>query len=258
MNIFEAAAKACHEGIGAAFVTIIGVTGSTPRAPGARMLVRVDGSVVGTIGGGKVEHQVLKLAKQVIATGKPMRYHTVLDADSGMGCGGDMEFYIEPLRIRTPMVLFGAGHVAQATAPLLRDLHFHVTIVDDRENLMIPERFPGCQIRLGDPLTFAQDHDTTDHTHFLLMTHLHQRDRNLLHVLTQRPHAWIGMLGSRRKIANIFRYLREQGVSEEQLAQVNTPVGLDIGAETPKEIAVSIAAQLIQVRRSVNAASTAP
>ncbi|MEL6347614.1 MAG: XdhC/CoxI family protein [Myxococcota bacterium] len=248
MNVFEAAARAIRNGSAAALATVIGGK-AAPRTTDARMLIFADGETVGTIGGGVVEHRVRELALQVIATGRPRRYHAASEAEPGMGCGGDMEVYVEPLQVRTPMTIFGAGHVAHATARLLQTLNFFVTIVDDRSALAAPERFPGCAVHVASPLAFVETVETTPASHFLLMTHLHMRDRDLLRSLVTKPHAWIGMLGSRRKISQIFHRLAEDGIAEAQMDRLHTPVGLDIGAETPDEIAVSIAASLIATRR---------
>jgi len=264
MNVFEAAARAYQEGTPAALVTVIAASGSTPRGEGARMLVYGDGATVGTIGGGMWEREVSQLAIEAISTGKALRHRTQLDNRLSMGCGGDMEVYIEPLQRRTPLVMFGAGHVAVATAPLLVGLGYDVTIVDDRDALVGPERFPGCRVVHGDPLAFAEAMAPTPATHVLLMTHLHSRDQALLHATITRPHAWIGMLGSRRKIAHIFTALEAAGIPRDALAQVRSPIGLDIGAQTPEEIAIAVTAELIAARsglagpypqKSANAAS---
>ena len=180
MNVFEAAARACREGTPAALATVIGASGSTPRDTGARMLVYADGTIVGTIGGGLWEREVQQLALDAIRSGKSRRYQSQLDQRLSMGCGGNMEVYIEPLQVRTPIVLFGAGHVAAATAPLLVSLGYTVSVVDDRAELARPDRFPGCHVHHTDPLPFAEALETTPATHFLLMTHLHRRDQRLL------------------------------------------------------------------------------
>lgn len=249
MSVLEAAAQAWRAGQAAAMATVIGANGSTPRSSGARMLIYADGRTVGTVGGGAVEARVIAIGLEVIETGRSRRYHAALDTDLGMSCGGDMEVWIEPLRVRTPFVLFGAGHVAAATAPLLCSLDFDVTVVDDRPDLATTERFPGCRVVVTDPVEFARAYDRTDAPHFLLMTHLHERDRELLGILLPKRPGFVGMLGSKRKVAGAFRRLREAGATDDQLAQVRCPVGLDLEAETPAEIAISIAAELVALRR---------
>lgn len=253
MSVFEAAAQAWRTGRPAAMATVIGANGSTPRTSGARMLVFANGDIAGTVGGGAVERRVIEIAREVIVNGRARRYHAALDTDLGMSCGGDMELWIEPLAVRTPFVIFGAGHVAAATAPLLRTLDFDVTIVDDRPDLAVPTRFEGCRVEVVDPLAFAAAYTRTDNPHFLLMTHLHERDRDLLHVLLQKPAGFVGMLGSQRKVSSIFSHLRNEGLEDDLLCTVRCPVGLDLGAETPAEIAVAIAAELVAHRRGTEA-----
>src|SRR5690606_7826417 len=134
----------------------IAVGGSTPRVAGARMLIFADGSIVGTIGGGNIEHQVIRAALDAIVAGRPTRYEAHLTHDLGMCCGGQMAVFIDPIQVREPFVVFGAGHVARATAPLLASLGFAVTVVDDRDEWADPAAFPGCEVRITDPLALAR------------------------------------------------------------------------------------------------------
>jgi xanthine dehydrogenase accessory factor len=252
MDVFEAAAEARRSGRPAAMATVIGVGGSAPRAAGARMLVYEDGSIVGTIGGGNVEHHVIKLALEVLRTQRPARFQAHLTHDLGMCCGGQMEVYVEPLEVREPLVLFGAGHVARATAPLLAALGFQVTVVDDRDDLALPEHFPGCAVHLGDPLAFARSLSGGPRAYWLVVTHDHKLDQDLGEVLLPKECAWLGMIGSRAKIAKFLVRYRAAGMDESLFRKLSGPVGLDIGAETPTEIAVSIAAEVVRVRRRVD------
>jgi xanthine dehydrogenase accessory factor len=249
MNVFAAAAEAWRTGRPAAFATVIGVGGSTPRSTGARMLVYEDGQIVGTIGGGEVEHRVILAAQQAISSGRAERFTAHLTRDLGMCCGGLMEVYIEPLQIRSPLVVFGAGHVAVAVAPLLQALDFDVTVVDDREDLNTAERFPGCTRHTGDPRAFAAQLAPNDAAHWLIVTHDHKLDQDLGETLLPKSCAWIGMIGSRAKVARFLIRYRAAGIPEALYAKLSAPVGLDIGAETPAEIGVAIAAELVRVRR---------
>ncbi len=257
MDVFEAAARACREGIPAAMATVIGASGSTPRTEGARIVIFADGTAVGTIGGGAVEWRVCTLAAEVIATGRSQRYRAALDTELGMSCGGDMEIWIEALQVRTPALIFGAGHVAAATAPLLRGLDHQVTVIDDRPELLTEERFPSCRRVLEEPEAFARRVPQDQEPVILLMTHLHERDTALLDILLGRPHRYIGMLGSRRKVAHAFQALAARGHTEEALRTVCCPIGLDLAAETPAEIAVSIAAELVARARGATLPLTA-
>ena len=192
---------------------------------------------------------VIRAALEAIETGKPRRFTANLTQDLGMCCGGQMEVYIEPLQIRSPFTLFGAGHVAMATAPLLLSLDFDITVVDSREELNNAERFPGCSLHVGDPLAFAESLPPDDNAHWLILTHDHKLDQDIGEILLPKACAWIGMIGSRAKIAKFLVRYRAAGLDENLFPKLSAPVGLDIGAETPSEIAVAIAAELVRVRR---------
>src|SRR5687768_12649824 len=249
MNVFAAAAEAWRTGRRAAFATVSSVGGSTPRSAGARMLVHADGTLVGTIGGGALEHRIVEVALEVMRTGRPEKFEAHLVRDLGMCCGGKVEVYVEPLQVRVPLVMFGAGHVAHATAPLLRALDFDVTVVDEREELATPERFPGCTLVVEDARAWARRLPEDADAHYLVVTHDHQLDQDLVEALLPRPCAWIGMIGSRGKVARFLVRFRAAGLDEALFSRLSAPVGLDIGAETPAEIAVSIAGELVRVRR---------
>lgn len=251
MNVFEAAAVAIRTGRKAAFATVLGREGSAPRHSGARMLVWADGSIVGTIGGGEVERRVIEEALRVIASGRPSRWSAHLTRDLGMCCGGAMEVFVEPLSVREPFVIFGAGHVAHATAPVLAGLDFAVTVVDEREDFATAERFPGCSLVTDDAVTYARRHPGGADTWFLVVTHDHALDQELCEALLPKTAAWVGMIGSRSKATKFRLRLRNAGLPDDVLARLRSPVGLDIGAETPAEIAVAIASEVIRARRGV-------
>lgn len=250
-EIWRAALAAADAGEIVALATVVGVDGSAPRAAGARMLVWADGRTLGTIGGGNFEHQVTAAAREVLAEARPRRFAVHLTRDLGMCCGGAMEVYIEPLGLRERLVIFGAGHVARPTAALARDLGFDVVVVDEREDYADPARFPGVEVVCADPRRWERTLKTDARTYVLLVTHEHALDQDLLQALLPRTWAWLGLIGSRAKAAKFFLRLRAAGVDEALFARVSTPVGLDIGAETPEEIAVSIAAELVRVRRGI-------
>ena len=254
MNVFAAAAEAWRTGRRAAFATVIGASGSTPRSNSARMLVFADGTSVGTIGGGTLEHRIIALAREVIATGKPSRFSAHLVRDLGMCCGGQIEVYVEPLSIKVPIVIFGAGHVSAALCPVLIALDFDVTVVDEREELAVPERFAGAAVRCVDPRLFARDLPGDPDAYWLIVTHDHALDQDLGEILLPKTCAWIGMIGSRGKIARFLVRWRAAGLPEALFQRLCAPVGLDIGAETPAEISVSIAAELVRVRRGADRA----
>lgn len=248
---WRALIEATEAGEHVALATVVGVDGSAPRAAGARMLVWADGRTLGTVGGGNFELQVTRAAVEALAEGRPRRFAVHLTRDLGMCCGGAMEVYIEPMTPRERLVIFGAGHVARPTAALARDLGFEVTVVDERDEYATPERFPGAAVVCADPRRWVETLRTDARTYVLLVTHDHALDQDLLETLLPRTWAWLGLIGSRAKVAKFFVRLRAAGLDEALFAKVSTPVGLDIGAETPEEIAVSIAAELVRVRHGV-------
>lgn len=159
-----------------------------------------------------------------------------------------MDVYIEPVNPSPRLVVYGAGHVALPTAAVARSMGFGVTVVDERDEFATAERFPGCEVLCADPRRHAQAL-AAEGVFILIVTHEHKLDQDLLETLIAREWAWLGLIGSRAKIAKFYLRLRAAGIDEKLFARVSAPVGLDIGAETPEEIAVSIAAELVRVRR---------
>lgn len=253
-ELWDALARAADAGESVVLATVVGVEGSAPRAAGARMIVWPDGRTLGTVGGGSFEHRVIREALDTLRAGRPRRFAVHLTRDLGMCCGGAMDVYLEPLGPVERLIIFGAGHVAMPTAAIGRMLGFVVTVVDDRDEWLTPERFPDCERVGGDPRAFARELHTDDRTYVFVTTHDHALDQDLLEALIGRPYAWLGLIGSRAKLAKFFVRLRQGGVDEALFARVNGPVGLDIGAQIPEEIAVSVTAELVRVRRG----STAP
>lgn len=250
--MIDALDAAMRRGETVVLATVVGVDGSAPRAAGARMVIGRDGPLAGTIGGGQFEHRVVAMAAEVLAAGVPRRYQVHLTRDLGMCCGGAMDVYLEPVGPDERLVIYGAGHVGMPTAAIGRMLGFGVTVVDEREELATSERFPGCALHTGDPRAHARSLATDRRTYVLVTTHDHALDQDLVEILLPREWAWLGVIGSRAKLAKFFVRLRAAGVPEERFSRVNGPVGLDLGAETPAEIAVAIAAELVRVRRGVD------
>ena len=233
-------------GVGA-LATVIKASGSTPQEPGARLLLRGDGSVVGTVGGGAVEHAVIRLLGEVRIDGRPRVVVLDLARDLGMCCGGRMEVFVERVEGQPRLILFGAGHVARAVAALAPSLGFSVTVVDDREELNDEARFPGAIRVLAEPRDARDRLQVTERDWLLVVTHDHRLDEEALDTYARGPHAYLGMIGSRRKVHRVLERIRARGPLPP-LERVYAPVGLDVGAVTPEEIAVSIAAELVAVR----------
>lgn len=211
------------------------------------MLLLPDGSLVGTIGGGAIEHAVIEALRTCQREGKPQVMVRDLTRDLGMCCGGKMEILLEPVEAPPRLVIFGAGHVAQATARLAATLGFRLTIVDDRDELNDEARFPGAE-RILLPPRAARDAVGVNDTDFLLITtHDHRLDEEALDVFARLPHRYLGLIGSRRKIYKVLQRI-DVRVGLPPLDRVYGPVGLDLGAVSPAEIAVSIVAEIVALR----------
>jgi xanthine dehydrogenase accessory factor len=234
-------------------VTIVRSNGSTPQRTGAKMLVFADGRIVGTIGGGCYENDAVGRAREVIATGKPELVKYDLNDDfvqeSGLICGGQMEVYIDPIAPVPSLYIVGAGHVGWHLARIAGDAGFRIHVIDDREKFANAERFPSAEkIEVDDIGTWLDRADLPPSAYVVIVTRGHTHDFEALRALAARDLRYIGLIGSRAKVARIFDALQAEGMPIEGLARVHAPIGLDIGAVTPAEIAVSILAELIAVR----------
>ncbi len=260
-DIYEEIVRLRRQGLRAALATIILRKGSTPRKDPAKMLVYEDGLRKGSIGGGCTEAEVCREAATVIHSGKPqlMRFDLTGDdaEEGGLICGGSMEVYVEPILPDPTLVIFGAGHVGRCTAEIAKSIGFRVVIVDDRIKYANRERFPHADALFVDAWdeNFRQL-QVSESTFLLIATRGHQFDLACLRYALQTPARYIGLMGSRRKVRLFYDTLTKEGVPPSQFERVCAPVGLEIGSETPEEIAVSIAAQLIAVRKKSAAAKT--
>ena len=229
--------------------TLVQVEGSAPRDTGAKMLVLQGGDTRGTIGGGALEAAVLEAAEEALRTGKPALLSYDLQPDLGMLCGGRARVFIEPHGVASRLYIFGAGHIGKALHQLAGHLGFQVTVVDERPQFATEDRFPGCA-----GLVHSYDMDRwdglvfDDNTYCVVATAGHATDTEVVTQLFDHQPRYVGMIGSMTKRRAVERKLLERGIPEQRLETMHTPMGLSIGAETPEEIAVSIAAELIQVR----------
>lgn len=254
-EVFAALGEALKNGEEVALVTIVSANGSVPQRVGAKMLVYSDGRTVGTIGGGCYENEALLKARQALTTRKPctVRYELADDfaAESGLICGGQMEIFVEPIEPSPALYIFGAGHVGQFVGRVAHDAGFQVHVVDDREKFANRARFPEvAEIIVDDIPTWLQKTTLPSTAYVVIVTRGHRHDLDALRALAPRNLRYLGLIGSRAKVKRIYDVLIEEGISLEQLEHVHAPIGLDIGAVTPQEIAVAIVAELIAVRRS--------
>jgi xanthine dehydrogenase accessory factor len=241
-----------------ALATVVRTAGSTPQRAGARLLLRPDDTTVGTVGGGAIEHAVLEALREARRSGETQLIQRDLGYDLGMCCGGRMEIFVEPVEGAARLWLFGAGHVARPTAALARSVGFEVTVVDERDALNTEERFPACQRELREPTALLGETVLGARDWLLIVTHDHRLDEEILERAVQRQPRFIGLVGSQRKtfrlIQRIAARLGGAATGALGLDRVYAPVGLDIGAQGPQEIAVSIVAELVALRRGRAAA----
>lgn len=252
-RVYEAALEAIRRGEPAAVATVIEARGSTPREAGAKMLVYADGRTVGTVGGGPPEAWVIEEARAALVEGQPrvLQYQPVGQEGRAIdACGENMRFLIEVLLPRPTLLIIGAGHIGQAVAELGAFLGYRIAVLDERAEMVTPERFPQADVLLAGPLDEQlRNFPLTEQTYAALVTPHHSRDEKALAVLAEQPVPYVGLIGSRRRTQATFKRARAMGVPDEFLARVHTPIGLDIGAETPREIALSIVAEVLAVQR---------
>ena len=341
-ELYEYILDLIRSGKRGALATIVHQAGSSPRGLGAQMVIMEDGKILGSVGGGTLEADVIKGAREVMREGVPRRMEFFLRgedvADSDMICGGDVEvlleplkegfadlynrlkeikerdekgllftllpgdgseggkglfvpkgegvsllpsrvhsllegflsshpelwqrrdpfplsvegfqFFVEPIFVEPTLYIFGAGHIAQQIAPLAKMADFRVVVLDDRADFATPERFPEAdQVLVQDFEGLASKVKVGEEDYLVIVTRGHLHDYTVLRQFLRSGAKYIGMIGSRKKRDAIYRRLRQEGFSEEEISRVHAPIGLDIGAETPQEIAISIVAELIAVRR---------
>ena len=252
-EVFAALSDALARGEEVALVTITASTGSTPQRVGAKMLVFADGRTVGTIGGGCYENDAFWKAREAIKSRQPASVKYELSDDfaeeSGLICGGQMEVFIEPVEPAPDVYIFGAGHVGACLARMAHETGFRVHVVDDREKFADAELFPkGVDVVVDDIPTWLQANRIPPTAYGVIVTRGHKHDLDALRALTPANLRYVGLIGSKAKVKRIFDALREDGATPEMLSRVHAPIGLDIGAITPQEIAVSILAELIAVK----------
>ncbi len=255
-DIYQEIVRIRAEGEEAALVTIVSATGSTPREEGAKMLVRADGSSLGTIGGGSLEAQVIKEAIKVIGQGKPKRLHASLTAKEveaeGMLCGGELEVFIEPILTPPTLYIFGGGHISLPLARMGKLLGFKIAVIDDRAEFANADRFPEADTILAEDFSKSFSKLKIDKSSYIvIVTRNHQFDDIVLEWAVGTKAKYIGMIGSKTKTKAVFSHLVAKGIAKEQLDRVHAPIGLEINAQTPEEIAVSILAEIVKVRRSL-------
>jgi xanthine dehydrogenase accessory factor len=258
MDIYEEIVALRREGRRGAVATIINVRGSIPSFRTAKMLVRDDGSIVGTIGGGCVEADVWQAAREVMESEKPRTLTFDLNQDpkydTGLVCGGTLEIFIEAVLPPALLYVFGAGHIAINLCRVAAESGFDVIVADDRTSFATPERYPAArEIHALDFDEATRKLNPNESSYLVIVTRGHRDDMRILRWAVHTRARYIGMIGSKRKVIAIYKALQAEGVPAHLFDRVHAPVGIKIGATTPEEIAVSITAELIAVRRHAEA-----
>jgi xanthine dehydrogenase accessory factor len=235
--------------------TVVATRGSAPRDPGAKMLIPRAGDPIGTVGGGAPERQVIEVARSLLERGGPPQILHV-DLTEEAACGGKMEVFLEPYRSEKQIVIVGAGHVGRAVAPLLVRLGWDVTVIDPRAERLTDPAFAHCRTVGAGFLEAAERIVFADGLFVLIMTPEHRFDEEIAALCIEKPWRWLGVIGSRRKATQFRQHLLDRGLPEARVARVRIPVGLEIGSDTPEEIAVSIAAELIRETARPRASGT--
>jgi xanthine dehydrogenase accessory factor len=239
----------------AVLVTVVATQGSTPREAGTKMLVLPDGSSYGTVGGSAVEGVIIAESIKCLRDGKCKKIsHNLDDAvhqDTGMVCGGTMEFFIEPLTAAPLLYIFGAGHIAVPLARLASQVGFVYTVIEDRSEFATRSRFPDArEILIGKPEELVRQLSLSSDDYIAIVSRSHELDLEILRRVITKPFRYLGLIGSKKKRQQIFDHLREDGVAADLIDKIHTPIGLEIRAESPEEIAVSIVAELIKIKNT--------
>jgi xanthine dehydrogenase accessory factor len=256
MDLFEEIVKMRRAGQRGALATIVHTNGSIPSYESSRMLVREDGSLLGTIGGGCVEAEVWAAAKEVMQKEAPRKMVFNLNNeatyDNGLICGGTVEVFVEPILPQPTLYLFGGGHVSMAVAKAASAVGFAVGVIDDREAFANRERFPMADHVFTTYEDAFEKLAPDSSSYLVIVTRGHKEDMRVLAWAVRTEARYIGMIGSKRKVISVYKALEKEGYRAEELERVYAPMGLEIGALSPEEIAISIVAELIAIRRNAD------
>jgi xanthine dehydrogenase accessory factor len=255
MDIFEEIVRLGRLGQKCALATIVQVRGSIPSFESAKLLVREDGSMVGTIGGGCVEAEVWNAAREVIATEKPkhMNFSLGQDAayDNGLICGGQLDVFVEPVIPQPAAYIFGAGHISKSLSKVADLAGFRTIVIDDREMFANRDRFPEAdEIHAEEYESVFSKLPVNETSYIVIVTRGHRDDMRVLKWAVETSARYIAMIGSKRKVINVIRELEKEGIPANAFERIFAPMGFEIGAVTPEEIAVSVVAEMIAVRRN--------
>ena len=255
MDLYDEIVRLRKLGQKCAVATIVQVNGSIPSFESAKILVREDGSFLGTVGGGCVEAEVWNAAREVIETEKPRHLSFSLGQDAaydeGLICGGQLNIFVEPVIPQPRAFIFGGGHVSKGISKIATLAGFSTSIIDNREAFANAERFPEAEA------TYAEEYEdvfaklpVNSSSYIIIVTRGHRDDMRVLRWAVNTPAKYIAMIGSKRKTISVVHELEKEGIPREAFDKVFAPMGLEIGAEMPEEIAISVVAEMIAVRRA--------
>ena len=259
MDLFEEIVRMRRAGQRGALATIVHTNGSIPSYESSRMLVREDGSTVGTIGGGCVEADVWAAAREVMSKESPRKLVFQLNHeanyDNGLICGGTVEIFVEPILPQPVVYIFGGGHVSMAVAKAAHAVGFGVAVIDDREAFANLQRFPMALELFSSYDQAFEKLQPNGSSYLVIVTRGHKEDMRVLAWAVRTAARYVGMIGSKRKDLSVYKALQKEGYRAEEFERVFAPMGLDIGALSPEEIAVSIVGELVAIRRNASKAS---
>ena len=253
VNVITALSECLRTNTPAALVTVVATTGSAPGKPGALMVVQSDGSTIGTVGGGSLEHRITRQAIQCIGLGKnkEVSYDLQSNAELGMSCGGGVRAFIKVFKAAPQLILIGAGHIGLELYKIGRLQGFQIVVFDERPELATKERFPDATLIVVDDLaTRLKTYEFHPDCYVTIATSSHETDGLVLEAVIDSDASYIGMIGSKSKIRKIFEYLLSQGIQRERVEKVFAPMGLNIASIRPGEIAISIIGEILLVKNN--------
>ncbi|NIS60978.1 MAG: hypothetical protein GTO13_09825 [Proteobacteria bacterium] len=258
-DIYRTLADIKDQGKRAALAIVVRTKGSTPRKAGAKMIVMEDERILGTVGGGGLEKKVIEESLECLKGGTTKLKTFDLQGNLDMMCGGEVDVYIEPISQPEKLVIFGGGHITRTLAPLMRSLDFRVTVVDDNPKMPEEDRFTDIEVLLSEDMeSYAERLSPDSSSYIVILTRGFSTDKAILERIIAKDFRYVGIVGSKKKIRTIKEDLISKGIEKEHFSKLSAPIGLDIGAETLGEIALSIAAEIISVRRGKAAHSRNP
>lgn len=250
-NIYSELNELIKSGKNAALCVVVETKGSTPRKAGSKMIVLGDKKTYGTIGGGSIEYNVIEKAIEVIRNNSPKKYTFNLETDLDMTCGGYVEVYIEPVFPLPKLFILGAGHIGKAVAEFASKIGFEITLFDEREDIFNQISLQNIKFIKGNYFEEIEKANFDNNTFIVVTTPKHAYDEEITAICVRKPHAYLGMIGSKRKVATAKKvFLEERGLNRDEIESIDMPIGIKFTAQTPEEIAVSIVAKLIDVKNS--------